>query len=477
MNKKLIFNKFPLTILFFYLFSFTLEYIILPFHYLKKKSKTYDLDNISGKDFLEFSTNKLVSSISVGSSKKELELYITMEYNLFFIGKGYCEQDAISPYEPETSDTFKNSTFYSYPFDDLRNMTIGNDSCTVYSDYNLGKNTSLNVLHLLYGTKVNLLNDIIYKDKVCGIMGMKFYEVSDSYYAKFNPFSLFNSLSKNNIENSSDWTIDFFDDEEKKKHKGYDGYLILDASDNNYIEKIKKLEQEKIQYAYISSLTNALDCRLDMNDIYYFYPNEDNKTKLDYKYNHLEINIDLDYYFATKEYFDNMKNGFFKIYLESGKCKVSKLKEFYLRYQYIHCDRTFKSEISKFPTLSFFNVGLKYTFNITYKDAFKEVGDKILFLFFYDPWSPVTFKAGKNFLKKFQFLFRYKSRNIGFFNYNIDKEENYDSKEERERKRKKIEIKQLIWIFILLVLLAGIVIGLLFGKKIWDKNRKKRANE
>jgi hypothetical protein len=28
-----------------------------------------------------------------------------------------------------------------------------------------------------------------------------------------------------------------------------------------------------------------------------------------------------------------------------------------------------------------------------------------------------------------------------------------------------------------IILLAGIVIGLLFGKKIWDKNRRKRANE
>ena len=40
--------------------------------------------------------------------------------------------------------------------------------------------------------------------------------------------------------------------------------------------------------------------------------------------------------------------------------------------------------------------------------------------------------------------------------------------------KKKIEI---IWIIVLSVLLAGIIIGILVGKKLWDNKRKKRANE
>ena len=38
----------------------TLKYLI------DKKTKKYNFDNISGKDFLEFSTNKLSTSISIG---------------------------------------------------------------------------------------------------------------------------------------------------------------------------------------------------------------------------------------------------------------------------------------------------------------------------------------------------------------------------------------------------------------------------
>ena len=71
-------------------------------------------------------------------------------------------------------------------------------------------------------------------------------------------------------------------------------------------------------------------------------------------------------------------------------------------------------------------------------------------------------------MKKFQFIFRYSARNIGFLNYDVNNKGNEgesDNKEDIERKKRNFEIKQLIWIFILLVLLAGIVIGLLFGKK------------
>lgn len=479
MQRKMTSNL--LILILFYLFTFSFEYIVIPFRYLntQSKSKIYDFDNISGKEFLEFSTNKLVSSISVGSPPKELEFYITMEYNLFFIGKGYCEQDTISSYVPESSQTFKNSSFYFYPFDDLRNMTKGNDTCTMYNDYNLDKNISLNVLHLLYGSKVNLLNDIIYEDKVCGIMGMKFHIVYDSYYSEFYPFSLFNSLKHNNLENYTDWTIDFFNDEEKKKYKGYDGYLILCASDNNYLKNIKKINEEKIEYTVASSLSNAIEWIINMNEIFYY--EDENKTKLDFKFNRLEINIDLEYYFVTKEYFENMKKGFFKKYLDSGKCQVRKLKEFYLRYQYIYCDPTFKSEMNKFPTLSFLNTGFKYIFNITYKEAFKEVGNKILFLLFYDPWSPDIFKAGKNFMKKYQFLFRYESKTIGYLNYDIDNEEKSDKDKKKRNNNNNdsfnLSREQIIGLSILGVLLIGIVVGLLFGKKIWDKTRKKRANE
>ena len=461
-----------LTIL--YLVKFSYGFIILPFHYYNDRKKSYVLDNISGKDFLELTTNKLVSTISIGSPLKELELYITMDYNLFFIGKGYCESNSISFYEPLESKSFKNDSFYFYPFDDLRNMTIGNDTCSLFDNYYLNSNKTLNNVHLMYGSKINILNDIYDKNKVCGIMGLKLHEMSESYYSKFKTYSFQNSLKQNNINNHTDWSIEFFNDNEKKKNKGYDGFLIYGAGDEKYLKNIKKLDPDSIIFSYSPYVSNVDEWRLNLKAIYYNQAVTGNQTLMKL-FTKAEFNFDLDYYFVTKEYFESIKNNFFKKYIDSGICKVQKLKEFYLRYNFISCNNNFK-EKSNFPTLNFVHEGYNFTFQLTYKDCFEEINGQILFLLFYDPWSPDMFKVGKNFMKKYQFIFRADQKNIGFMNFEINNKGN-EGNNENKSKKNNFDIKQLIWIFILLVLLIGIIIGIFVGKKVWDKNRKKRANE
>ena len=459
-----------------YFIKISFGFIVIPFHfYNDKKNNNYYLNDISGKDFLELTTNKLVSTVSVGTPSKELDLYITMDYKPFFIGKGYCEKNTFSTYIPESSTSYSNNSFYSYPFDDLRNMTIGKDKCTFYNSYNLDKNTSLNDVQLLYGSMVNISNNIYYMDKICGIMGFKLHRMQESYYSKFK--TLQDSLKSNNVSNYTTWSIEFFDEEQKKKNKNFDGFLILGV-DNTYLEDIKKIKVDDILKTHTSYMSNALEWMIAFNKIYYNYT-ENNRTEMK-KFLKSEINFDLEYYFSTKEYFESIKSTFFKKYLDDGICKVQKLKEFYLRYQFIVCNKnSFNGEISKFPSLIFLDNRLEDYFELTYKDCFKEVNGEILFLIFYDPWSPDSFKFGKNFLKKYQLVFNYDSIDIGYLNFNKkspDDEQNKD-KEIQKEEQKSFEIKQLIWIFILLVLLIGIVIGVFVGKKIWDKARKKRANE
>ena len=461
-----------------YLLKFSYEFIVLPFHYYndRTKKKDYILDNISGKEFLELTTNKLVSSILIGSPLKELELYITMDYNLFFIGKGYCESNSVSFYEPLESKSFKNNSFYTYPFDDLRNMTIGNDTCSIFDNYYLNSNKTLDNIRLMYGSKINILNDIYDKNKVCGIMGLKLHEMSESYYSQFQTYSFQRSLKENNVSYHTHWTIEFFNDSEKKKNKGYDGFLIYGAMDEQYLKNIKKIDPDSITFIYSPYVSNVDEWRLNLKDIYYIESLTGNKTLMK-NFKKAEFNFDLDYYFVTKEYFESIKHNFFKKYIDKGICKVQKLKEFYLRYNFISCNNNFK-EKSKFPTLYFVHDGYNFTFQLSYKDCFEEINGQILFLLFYDPWSPDTFKIGKNFMKKYQFIFRIDQKNIGFMNFEIDDNKGNGGNKKNGNQKSNFDTKQLIWIYILLVLLIGIIIGTFVGKKIWDKNRKKRrANE
>ena len=223
-------------------------------------------------------------------------------------------------------------------------------------------------------------------------------------------------------------------------------------------------------------LSNAMEWIISFKDISYEFP-EKNRIKMD-KFLQLQFNFDLDYYFVTKVYFDSIKSTFFETYLSQGICKIQKLTEFYLRYQFIICDKSFNKEISKFPTLNFVNEVYNFTFELTYNDCFKEVNGKVLFLLFYDPWSPDVFKAGKKFMQKYQFIFKKDQKNVGFLNFKDDSGSGGGTKDRNNKDgQKKFEMKQLLWVVILLVLFVGIIIGIIVGKKIWDKNRKKRANE
>ena len=469
-------NLFYIIFLIFSLNKISIEYIVIPFKYSNnKKSKLYNFNNISGKDFLEFSTNKLISLISIGTPYKSLELHITMDYKLFFIGKGYCQDDSKSVYNPLYSNSFTNKTFYPFPFDDLRDITIGNDVISLYNDYNLKSNVSLNNMQLYYGYKDSINTDNNFNDKICGIMGFKLHSTEDSYYNKFKALDLI--LKANNITNYSFWTIEFFGEKEKEEKNNYDGYLILGAGDKKYLKDIKHISQDEISYAYSSRLSNSIEWMITFDQIYYYYP-KDNIIKMKQDLSKVELNFDIDYYFATKQYFESIKNNFFEKYISKGICKINKLKEFYLRYQFITCDKTFNNELLNFPNLNLLSTNYNNTFQLTYKDLFIEENNEILFLIFYNPWNPNHFMFGKNFMTKYQFIFRYDQKNIGFLKYN--NQINEDNKDTKEKRKEMIDNKkqmEILVIIVLSILAIGIISGFIFFKKKLDKKRKKRANE
>ena len=455
--------------------KFSNEYLVIPFKRINSKPPaSYNFNDITGEEFLEFSKNKLVSSISIGSPYKTLELYLTMDYRLFFMGKGYCLKDAQSFYEPTKSSSYRynDKLFYQNPFNDLRNMTVGYDKCTLYNDYNLKSNISLNNMQLYFGNIVDFSENIYDKDKICGIMGFKLH-YENSYNGKFKGLEYV--LKMNDITNSSFWSIEFFDESQKKKYGNNDGYIILGAGDYKYLKDIKNITEDNIHNAYNSYTVGSLEWMATLQSIFY-YNSKNEKIEMSYDFSNVAFDFDNRYYFMTKEYFDSIRQNFFNEYLTNGICTIHELKEFYLSYKYITCNKkNFEKEKNKFPNLYFFSTGFNYTFELTSNDLFIDVNDDILFLMFFDHWNPKIFKVGEKFMIKYNFIFQIDQKHIGFINYS--KNEGKNDKEKRKEiieHKKKIEI---IWIIVLSVLLAGIIIGILVGKKLWDNKRKKRANE
>ena len=455
--------------------NFSYEYLVIPFKNKNtRQPQSFNFKSITGEEFLEFNKNKLISSISFGTPFKTLELYLTMDYRLFFIGKGYCLKDSKSSYDPNKSSSFSfnDKKFYSNPFNDLRNMTLGKDKCTLYDDYNLKSNISLNNVLLYYGNIADYSENIFDKDKICGIMGFKMH-YENSYYGQFKGLEYV--LKINNITNSSFWSIEFFDETEKKNYENNDGYIILGAGDYRYLKNIKNITEDNIRFSYNSYTVGSLEWNTAFQKIFY-YNSKNESIKMDNSFLNVGFNFDNKYYFCTKDYFESIKINFFNEYISKGICSIHQLNEFYLKYKYITCNKkNFLEEKNKFPVLYLFSYSFNYTFELTSNDLFIEVNDDFLFLMFYDPWNPKLFLFGEKFMKKYNFIFRIDQKSIGFI-----PQINKKKKSDKEKKQEIIDNKnkfQIIWIIILSALLVGIILGILVGKKIWDNKRKKRANE
>ena len=261
MKKNL--SLYIILILILSIINISYEYLVIPFKNLNtRQPQSFNFKSITGEEFLEFSKNKLKSSISFGTPFKTLELYLTMDYRLFFIGKGYCLKDSKSSYDPSKSNSysFNEKKFYSNPFNDLRNMTLGKDKCTLYDDYNLKSNISLNNVLLYYGNIADYSENIFDKNKISGIMGFKMH-YENSYYGQFKGLEYV--LKINNIINSSFWSIEFFDETEKKNYGDNDGYIILGAGDYKYLKNIKNITEDNIQFSYNSYTVGSLEWKID----------------------------------------------------------------------------------------------------------------------------------------------------------------------------------------------------------------------
>ena len=110
-------------------------------------------------------------------------------------------------------------------------------------------------------------------------------------------------------------------------------------------------------------------------------------------------------------------------------------------------------------------------FDFRYTDLFRVKNDKLYFLIYFNKNNKSNrFKLGQIFLKKYLVTFNFDSKMIGFYNKNIKNEE-----ESVEKKYYEHDIA-----FIILIIIGFIIFfiaGFFVGKKIYEKTRRKKANE
>ena len=125
-----------------------------------------------------------------------------------------------------------------------------------------------------------------------------------------------------------------------------------------------------------------------------------------------------------------------------------------------------KNDIEQFPSLNLYLQQFLFTFNLDYNDLFQEKNGKYFFKIIFDKNNKMQWKLGKPFLKKYTLYYDYDAKTVGFYNQDLP----------GNNRRKRILN---IFLNIFYVIIIGVFgyVGFFYGKKFYDKVRKKRIYE
>lgn len=426
-NSQLPLLKYTLALLLIFTFNneniYIKSYYILPFNYFR--NFTYDLDNnFTDENYLTFINN--------------FSLYTTVDLN---------ERQINFMLSPKEQCTF-----------------LSKDSCQ-----NICKSNILNTILNNNDNFSNYLNNIDDNQTNCGTIG---FALPDYYKSCLK-------ISKEIGKNLGiySWFLNY------ENNSKYDGNIILGIDPHDYNKNKYNIDQYKRVYAYPDDNGEGDDFfdiePLKYNiyfDKIYFYKNN----------SHIEENLvssngpiskdglllfDLGMIQSSYDFFYLCKNYIFLNYTKNNVCSEIIFSKVYHTFV---CDKT-KLNINdfykNFPVCYFYQKDFNYTFELSYKDLFKEKNNKIYFMIYTNENNMLDWKFGEIFLKKYFFSYIPDKKMIGFYVP--------DDIEEKKEEYNYFNIFKIVLIIVLIVIFIAIIglIGFFIGKKKYDIFRKKRANE
>ena len=271
---------------------------------------------------------------------------------------------------------------------------------------------------------------------------------------------LLKQLKQNNLIDSYKITMNYSSDNE--------GYFYIGNFPHEYDHS--NFKEFQLISTYAIPRTSFCQFRILMEDVYSII-NETKKFVISYKevFFHLELGL----IECPVDYFNFIKNVFFKDYLNKSICSLEYMTKNLNNYYMITCEDDISFDLKSFPGINFYHSELNKTFVLDYNDLFHHENNKYYFLIIYSTFSGSYWKLGKPFLKKYQITLDLDSKLIYFYDSfkKYDKENN-DKIEDGDLYT--INLKEILLITLCCFLFVILFVVLIKGIK---KSRKKRANE
>ena len=425
------------------------KYITIPFKIINKEEPD---KFVSIDDYFAYWYNlNFYSELLIGTPKQKILTKLTFDdFGISILNKG-CDYDSnlinANPLLnlPNSSLSF-NKTNDTY---DEKSFSYKNFYDAFYAKdiFYFNNNIKTN-LKFIYSPNDNK------KLSTCFNIGFMAYNRN----MRENSLNILKQLKDNNIINSYDWSILY-----------NEGLFLIGRKPHEYKPEVYDKNYLFGSAYYYDNIIPYFNIKI--NSIFFKSPEKSEEN--------IYINdSDILYLIPTRglikgtfDYEDKIEKFFFMDFIQNNKCFKEITND--NKRSVFTCinSKDIKEELkSKFPTLKLVHKNFLYTFELDYEDLFKEKGDRIYFLIWFDSSVKVNlfWEMGLPFTKKYLFNYNYDTKLISFYNDDIKKIEKQNSK--TSFKKDKI---------ILIIVLAIIVcvLGFLIGRRNTAKRNKLTAKE
>ena len=419
---------------------------------------------------------KIFSELLIGTPSQKVAVFYSTkiyELNLF---KNICDISN-SFYNQEQSSSYKYIKNINYIYNNKLNCSIIKESIYLFTNRAQTNQIKIEGFNIIYSDnkeeefKKSFFDEIEYEThpNTCINIGFQPREsIGFGYDLNFVQQIRHYKINNISVIKEYDWTFDFTSDNS--------GYLIIGEKPHEYNKSNFKEEQFLSTGSKNRFYTG--DWFFEFDSIYYSGIRHNNNTKYNstfYSDNSVRFDLNLGLIEGTSYYEKSIKKDFFDELIDKKICFIEEIKD---KSRIYYCNK--KESINYiekyFPTLKFCMKQYKVCFEFDYKDLFKEIGDNVYFLVYFNKEKNVyRFSIGQMLIKKYLLTFNYDTKMIGFY----DKSIKIEKKEEKKEENKKIYYEhdgKIITIFIIAFIIF-LVIGFYLGKKIYETTRKKKANE
>ena len=408
--------------------------------------------------FTTYFYNQLYINLKVGSNKIEIPFYFYLQQYPFVLQSSNANESEVKGiYDELKSKTYEqiNETTINFNKGDLEEGILSKDifylkdNIKSFIKFYLSKKNFKNS-HITEGGKLGLK---LYPDYEESKESCFIYNLKENNIISYNVFS-FKYDSKNMNEDSGKLYIGAY------PHL----YNRFQFDKNNYIKNNIRKGRYELDWIYFFEEIKIGDNTFDFSKEAYFY------TELGFIIGSENFFHYLDNSKIWFEYLNNIK----KCHKQLFRINDFESNDIFYRFLYeftgYYCDKDVDVEKLDLGEISFINKNIEYIFNLTMKDLWIEINGYKYFMIIKTLDLENNWYFGKPFFKRYQLVFDYDNKIIGFYKYiNETGKENYEDKKDRP-----------ILVYILIIIgLVLIIIGLVFLliKCYFILPRKKRANE